>query len=158
MVLGLALVGIMARGWRCAEVAAFCSAVPRGGPSNRNCGDAVMAMAPATAAPYLALIATPRQPEKNSTAGCASTERAPRQLDATEGATARRHALSASTWRHVSSQSTAARPSDSYLYRAPRQPERSSAVVACATTERSSAVACGVRSTIESTRGPVPGR
>jgi len=45
MALGLALAGIMVRGGRFAEVAAVCSAAPRGGPSNRNCGAVAMAMA-----------------------------------------------------------------------------------------------------------------
>ena len=39
------MAGVMVQGERFAEVAAVCSAAPRGGPSNRNCGAVVMAMA-----------------------------------------------------------------------------------------------------------------
>ena len=127
MALGLALAGVMVQGERFAEVAAVCSAAPRGGPGNRNCGAVAMTMAVAppqqrpgadsqgararrcallllqsghgsqspTTGPVRggrALLpgATSRQPEQNSTAGCAYTEHAPRQP---EGTTARGRAL-----------------------------------------------------------------
>jgi hypothetical protein len=76
--------------------------------------------------------ATSRQPEQNSTAGCASTERTPRQP---EGTIARRHAL-----LHGATSAARAQQHGGVrfcLHRAPRQPEHSSAL-ACASTERRS--------------------